>query len=183
MQISQKISIGNHYTFKFHIDFLCVNNTKKFPPPFQQKQPHCVVLSSQRRNFCAQRGMEINVQQCSGMLGNVWERSGMLKKMFSRFESNLHVEVHRKNSNFATGVKQTHYFFEKKSTCNKNIFQLKYSTSPKLLPNLESAVNCQPSHRREALSAEAQLSYASKKSLKTIKNIYKRKKSKKSYFL
>ena len=40
--------------------------------------------------------------------------------------------------------------------------------------NLESAVNCQPSHRGEALSAEAQLSYASKNSLKTIKNINKK---------
>ena len=40
--------------------------------------------------------------------------------------------------------------------------------------NLESAVNCQPSHRGEALSAEAQLLYASKNSLKTIKNINKK---------
>ena len=54
----------------------------------------------------------------------------------------------------------------------------KYQKIPAPLPAiaapLESAVNCQPSHRGEALSAEAQLSYASKNSLKTIKNIYKK---------
>ena len=42
------------------------------------------------------------------------------------------------------------------------------------MSKLESAVNCQPSHRGEALSAEAQLSYAPKNSLKTMKNIYKK---------
>ena len=50
---------------------------------------------------------------------------------------------------------------------------LHFALSYELSICLESAVNCQPSHRGEALSAEAQLSYASKNFLKTIKTFIK----------